>query len=314
MELTFKKTNLPIAKIIGGTYNNRIIYINDTTKMRGGCGSCNNTCGGKFYSDYEEDEESDEYSDELIEDSDSDEYDGGYLEDTFLSPFSSKPKDLDRIDTAKNKNFHINTGFLEVLPSSYDDQSDAIYVSGARRSGKSTWLSSFVKRYHEKYPHKKVILVTSTNQKDPAFKGMSYIKKLDTESLLMDPITDVEEIANSLVIFDDYENFNQKELQNEIYKLRDMILNNGRKQKIGIIISHHVSTDHNKTRQPLFECDSYVIFPQNNSYSQTNRVLSNYMGLNKLEIDRIMKLKSRWVFLKKSYPRYVVYEKGAYLL
>ena len=197
------------------------------------------------------------------------------------------------------------------LPTFEEDSSDSIYISGPRRSGKSTWIANFIREYHRKYPKNNVIILSACKD-DPAFGQIPYLKRIDPDELIEDPL-DLEELGKSLIIFDDYENFS-KEVNEVVANLRNEILNNGRKLRISIIIAQHITFDYRRTRVQLFECESYVIFPKSGNINMLNRLFNTYLGLPKDKVKKIMEFPSRWVFIKKSYPKYAIHAKGIMLL
>ena len=89
-----------------------------------------------------------------------------------------------------------------------------IYLSAPSNAGKSTLAGDFMRKYQQKYPKNKIILVTPENQKknpDPCFKKVKFSQLLIDEDYCENPMT-LEELKNCLVIFDDIEGLPTKEI------------------------------------------------------------------------------------------------------
>lgn len=66
-------------------------------------------------------------------------------------------------------------------------------------------------------------------------------------------------------------------------------------------------------RTIMNELQALTIFPKSGSSQQISYALKNYFGFNKQQIEKILNLPSRWVTVYKTYPQCVVYEKGCYI-
>ena len=103
-------------------------------------------------------------------------------------------------------------------------------------------------------------------------------------------------------IFDDDE-----ELLNEVLEV-------GRHIKVSCIITNHLPTNGKDTRRMLNECHSITYFPAAGSKVQLNRLLEQYIGMDKKDIKKAKQSGSRWVTVFKNYPQFVMTEKELYLL
>lgn len=201
------------------------------------------------------------------------------------------------------------------LPTSVENQTDAFYICAPRGSGKSTFAGKFMALYQEKYPKNKVIVISS-KKGDIAFKHLKkkpFYLELDDE-MVQEPI-DLELYEDTLLVFDDYENFpkNRKkgELSQQDYvnELRDKALKEGRSKRISVLVLQHIMFDHKQTKTQLTECDSYVLFSDITN-AHLKRAMETYMGLTSEDVKRVMNLDSRWVYIKKKSPKYCVHEHG----
>ena len=85
----------------------------------------------------------------------------------------------------------------------------------------------------------------------------------------------------------------------------------GRHYNITCISTSHIITNYVATRTLINEAQSVVIFPKGGSFGQIRGFLERYMGFDKQLIEQIRLLPTRWVFIHKEYPQYIIYEKGA---
>lgn len=309
MELTFNKTNMPIASIRGGKYDGKILFMNEKDKDN----DINKDINGNPYiinqilKNKNKNLKIKQYEKLLKYCACDCDHEGEEEEED--NPFREYKKEYQEI---KNKDFFLNSGTMELLPTVEDHQTDAVYISGPRGSGKSTFCRLFIKNYHKMYP-KRDIMIISREENDPVFKKLKCLQKVSLDDDFIDDPIQLEDIKNSLVIFDDYENFGGEMLQ-AIEELRDDILNNGRKLGISILICQHATCNNKKTKTQLFESDKYVLYPKGGTAYTIKRVITQYLGLTNKDYKKIMDLPSRWICIKKTYPRYCLHEHGCFLL
>ena len=214
----------------------------------------------------------------------------------------------------KDKELILYDGYIQQIPSKEKNQVDRLYVSGPQGSGKSTYISNFIKEYNKAYP-KNPVFIFSRKDEDKAFDKLKPrpIRIMIDEEMLEEPIN-LDELKNSLVIFDDIDTIMDKDLNKEIHRLRDDVLECGRSYGISICSSSHQTTNWSKTRNTLLESNSKTIFPKSGAQYSYTRLLKEYNGLNPTQIKKILNLPSRWVTILCNYPTTVLYDKGAYIL
>lgn len=195
---------------------------------------------------------------------------------------------------------------------------DICYVAAPYGAGKSTYTENYIKSFMELFD--KDIFLISRIEDDKAFRDLidndeMQVIDIQDESLLEYPLGAKEDLYNSLVIFDDYELLD-KDIQKSIeITLKDVILN-GRDQAdkgndIYAVITAHQISNYSKTRDILNECSSITIFPNAGSTYHIKRVLKEYCGFSKKDINKILKL-GRWVTIYKRAPQWVLYNKGVF--
>jgi hypothetical protein len=154
----------------------------------------------------------------------------------------------------------------------------------------------------------------STLPEDVSVDDIKNLKrpKID-DTLVSDPI-EASEFADSMVIFDDCDTIANKSHRKEVFKILDQILQTGRHHKISCVLTFHLPSDRQTTRQMLNECHFVTIFPMSVMTKSTKYVLENYIGITPKMMKEIKKLSSRWVTIAKNYPQAILSEKCAYIL
>ena len=69
-----------------------------------------------------------------------------------------------------------------------------------------------------------------------------------------------------------------------------------------------------ETRHKISECSRCVIFPHGGGEYQSMEFLKSYCGFSKKLAQKVMNIKSRWVCMSNTYNKYVLYDKGCFLV
>lgn len=302
LSFTKIKKSTPIARIKGGQYNNKIVYLNpaDGNKdipvdvmevldeiIRGRKGRL------RF--------------DKMSQLQKSIKYDTMPLDDEILDYYNQTKS---KIDDYSKKDLRIHDG--EMIPIPNPNGRQCIYVAGPSGSGKSTYISKYAQEFKKIFPNKTIFVFSRLDEDDP-IDVLDPVRIEINEELIDEPI-DPAELSNALVIFDDTDTIPNKKLNEAIRNLKNDLLETGRHNDVYVLISSHLMTNYKETRTVLNECHSLTFFPSAGSTHQVTYCLKSYFGLNKEQINRIMGLPSRWVTIYKNYPQYVLYAKGIYLL
>ena len=213
---------------------------------------------------------------------------------------------------SNNENREIVLEEGELVPIFDTNQERSVFmICGMSGSGKSTYTAALCKTYHQQFPKNKIILF-SNKPSDPVFDILSYIDRITiTEELVKDPIT-LNELENSLVLYDDIECNTSKEIDKELTRISDLVLQQGRSFKCSFVYITHQSNNYKATRNILNECHHIVVFPAMCTRYSLNYLFKNYFGFDKETIAKICKLPSRWVQVTKA-PACVLYKTGCFL-
>ena len=189
---------------------------------------------------------------------------------------------------------------------------EILYITGASGSGKSTYIASYCKQYKKAYPDNDIYVFSALNEDS----SLDVIKpkriKID-ERMITDPLT-VDDFKDSLVIFDDIDVIGDKKLRESVYQCLNALLETGRHTKSSVCISNHLPTAGKDTRRVLNECHAVIYFPHSGSAKALKYLLTEYLGLDKVSMAKIKKLKTRWCCVFKNYPSIAMTEKNIWLL
>ena len=187
--------------------------------------------------------------------------------------------------------------------------SERIYIPAPSGSGKSTFIGEYLKQLRIKYPKRK-ISVFSRVKFDKPIDRFSNLERVDLDNI--GNLT-IEEFKNQILIFDDIDTILDKGLVKSLRNFRDDVLEVGRHFGITCISTSHIIMNFGATRTLINEAQAVVLFPRGSSFQQVKGFLERYLGFNNEQIDFIKKLPSRWLFIWKEYPKYLIYEKGVML-
>ena len=124
----------------------------------------------------------------------------------------------------------------------------------------------------------------------------------------------IEDLSNSLTIFDDVDVIPGKKLRLWIQDLRDQCLQHGRHNNINLICTTHQLCNYKATKILLMESTKVVFFPNSGGAAQIRRFLKEYGELEKEQIAKVLEIKSQWVMLNKAAPKYILHANGCYLI
>lgn len=217
------------------------------------------------------------------------------------------------VDELNNRCVVIKDGsFLPCFDSKNPEKDRKVfYIAGMSGSGKSTFASKLIDDYIKQYPRGRLWLF-SNKDADPALDKHKKLVRIQLDESLVDEPLNLEELRNSLIIYDDVEFTKNKALDRELERVRDLILQQGRSFGIQMIYIVHQLSNYKSSRIILNECHSITVFPSHVNRNQLDRVLTLYFGLSKEDIDRIEDMKSRAVTINK-FPKCVIGEKEIFL-
>lgn len=202
------------------------------------------------------------------------------------------------------------------IPQAYSERA---YISAPSGAGKSYFTGQYVERIREKFGKKRPLYIFSRVDEDEALDKIKP-KKLTTRVPLEEELWNTVQInpedfeEGSIIVFDDIDTIQNKALRNKVQALRSNILETGRHNKLTVIATSHQIQNFMETRQLINEAAVVVLFPRASSKYHISSFLEKYMGLNSLQIKEIYALPTRWIYVHKQYPRYVISQHSIFLL
>ena len=203
-------------------------------------------------------------------------------------------------------NLKLRDGKLQLIPDFKKNR--CYYITGSSGSGKSWFIYNALKKWKEQKGNKnKPIYLFSSLEEDESLDKLKPLRiKLD-ESLLTDPIEAQDFDEGSVAIFDDIDVIKNKKIREEVYDIMNQLLQIGRHNKVGVLMTSHNATDGRQTKIALSESAYVVYFPLGGM--RMNYLLTEYLNLSKQDIKWATKQKSRWMVVYKNYGRFMMGEK-----
>lgn len=219
------------------------------------------------------------------------------------------------------RQIEVEEDFIVPVPVKAPGFREVHYIVGPSGAGKSSWCVRYILMWAEMFPElakKKRIFRFSRIEHDKTFDRLGRLDKPDerlyknvliNESLLENPIT-LEDVKNSLLVFDDVDSIQDEALKDMIHKLRNDVLETGRHHNIYVLNTSHKVLNWNSTRSAISEATAVTFFPKSGTTGSIRDFLSKKCGYDKKTIDSLMHLPSLWVTVYMTYPNYAIYEKG----
>jgi hypothetical protein len=203
-------------------------------------------------------------------------------------------------------------GMFQVIPNPDPKVRECLYVAGMSGSGKSYFAKGYAEAYKKLFPDREVYLISKLNE-DETLDSMKVgkPKRIPLDSLIQEPF-DLEEVRDSLIIFDDWDTLDEPYLKTVHKMIEDICIMARHTNTSALILSHYL-TNYKKTRLILGECQYIVVYPLATAFKALNYVLTNYGGLEKEQVLELKRL-GRWVCIYKNYPSYLISAHKAYLL
>jgi len=185
---------------------------------------------------------------------------------------------------------------------------EKLYISAPSGAGKSTYLGKYLKFYKKMFKKNSVYCFSSVEKDNAIDKYIDERINID-DSLIEDPLK-IEDFENSLTIYDDTDTIRDKKLKDVVNSIKAEMIQIGRHYKARCATTSHIISNYKETRQILNECTSITFFPKSGGNYHIKQYLKVYAGLDKKQIEKIININSRWITLYRTYPQYIIWEKG----
>lgn len=217
------------------------------------------------------------------------------------------------LEESSAKEITIEDGVMQHIPD--PEKRSVLYVAAPSGAGKSTYMHKYAQEYAKMFPERPIYLISRLREDETLDDGTVSYQRVDySDWANPDSRPEPADFADSLVIFDDCDTIQDKEISKAVISVRDDLLETGRHSNTEVVITSHVINNYQQTRRILNEMTSLTIFMQGSSYHQVSYALRNYFGISAKEVDKLRNLPSRWVTVFKNYPQCVLYERGAFII
>ena len=232
------------------------------------------------------------------------------LEEAFLNGYNNENEEDDENkellkkaseDGEKHNSVEIDDGKFTLTP--IFNKYQLFYLVGSCGSGKSYLAREIIENYKKLYPKNEIYIISSL-QEDETLDKLKYLVRIDPNTFLTDK-PNINEFSNSLVLFDDYENF-EKKIYDLTIELINSIASTGRHFKINMICIQHNFTNYKATRLLLNEMTHCVVYPSSASNHALKYLLGTYCGLDRKQIQEVKKSRSRWVCVYRHHPNMMI--------
>lgn len=198
---------------------------------------------------------------------------------------------------------------LEVMPRK--DIVEKLYVSGVSGSGKSTYVGKYLKHFKKMFPDDQINVFSSVDE-DEALDVHDPVR-VDLDEAVDDPYL-VQDFESSISVFDDTNTIRDKMVRDAVNAVQAELIEIGRHYQARVIVTSHILCNYKQTRQILNEATSVTFFPNSSGKYHINNFLRTHAGLDRDQIERVFLLPSRWVTIYRTFPSYIIWEKGVSLL
>jgi energy-coupling factor transporter ATP-binding protein EcfA2 len=178
---------------------------------------------------------------------------------------------------------------------------DIVAIIGPSGSGKSHVIKQMAENYRRMYPDRPRFLISSLDEDDTLDE--IDLTRVDDEVLAADVPTDIYQWSNSLVIIDDVEGF-PKPKREAVQALQDLIATQGRHSETSLLRAQHVLDDRVVNRHLLHEATSFVLFPAHSG--TVIPLLKKFAGLTKSQAESVANLRTRWVQVHHTVPKFTL--------
>jgi GTPase SAR1 family protein len=290
--LKAKRTDSALAKVVGGSDKGKYLYLENKKKLLSDL--------PKKYTDTLSDVEKQKIQDALTDGLEPAEIE---LEELYYNT-------LEEFNKMKTRGFVLRGGGkFQLLPNT--KRVEKLYVCGISGSGKSTYSSKWIKEYLKTNKDNEMFIFSTVDEDEPLDK-LNPIR-VDLDGLMDNPVS-LEELRDSVCLFDDCATISDPRLRKYVIDLMSHLLEVGRHYNITVVNTAHVILDYKNSRKILNEATSVTIYPHVGSNVLNKKYLEHYAGFDSKQIAKILNLPSRWVSLYRTFPNFVIYEKGAYLV
>ncbi len=197
-------------------------------------------------------------------------------------------------------------GKLQVLHNNKTER-EICYIQGASGSGKSYWTSKYLEDYKRKHP--KNLLVLFSNVDDDECLDKLGVKRIKLSNNLWEEPLKCGDFQDMCVIMDDVDSISDRKIRMAVLAILNEILQQGRHHNTTCLLTYHAPTGGLMTRMILNESHKVVVFLQSGTNRGMRYLLENYCGIDKDDVKKLKREKTRATCFHKNYPQMVSNDK-----
>jgi ABC-type dipeptide/oligopeptide/nickel transport system ATPase component len=200
---------------------------------------------------------------------------------------------------------------LQLTPNNKTER-QCIYICGQSGSGKSYFTTNYVKQYKKQFPSRNIFVISSIEED----KSIDSLKPKRINVMHPDFMTEefsAQDFKDSLVIADDVDVFPAR-IKKKVMTIVNSILQIGRHFNVSLCFTTHSPTNGAETKILLSEAHIITVFAKTTGSRALKYLLDNYLGMDKKQIEKLKKMKSRAVSVIRGYPQVVIGDKEAFLM
>lgn len=208
--------------------------------------------------------------------------------------------------------FTTEDGYITQAIPNRKRERDIQYVSGMSGSGKSTFVARFANEYKKLHPKNPIFLFTGLEpEPGGSIESIKGLQRIKFDDAFMAHEFTIQDMASSLLIFDDIDVITSKIILDKLYSLLKLALETGRHSHTSVCFTSHTACNKDRTKAILTECHSITIFPSGMGDLPLKYLLQSYFGLTNKQINEIKELDTRALTLYRTLPKVMVYDTGA---
>ena len=288
------KDSVAIAAVVGGDYDGKKVYLNDSRKGKATKSSL-------------------EFGDSLKHMRSRDRHDlmrvlNGANHKGTPAEHLQVPEDIKALYAKLTKTSEAEAStkidlppdsMFQLVPSSKPTVREVWYIAGPSGSGKSYIAKGLVERYRKQFTDREVFLVSKLKEDETLdnTKG-GPLTRLDLDKLVAQPLENLDALEDCMIVFDDYDTFTQPYAK-VVNKLIDDIATMGRHSNTTMLCLSHYLSNYAKTRLLLCEATHFVLYPAATGNHALSYLLQTYLGFDKEETADLRRIRSRWICIHK---------------
>lgn len=200
------------------------------------------------------------------------------------------------------------------IPKISKNDRDVILIVGKSGSGKSSFCAMYIKQYLKMFDN--MVYIFSKHKNDPAFNFNSdRVRQINMKEYSERQMEiDLNSFKNSLVVFDDTDQIYDDDEKEAVLRLRNDILENGRKLFIYCLITKHMFPNTKADKIVNVETRAIVFFPKHSNRAEIDNYLHKQLLLKKKMRNTILSVDARWVLFSNEIPLYVLSPNEIFLI